>query len=86
MKVDNTEWFPQSGDIVRLKGTEKPLYQLCDKDLNNTFFNFVEVGENGIAGGIIYIFELLKDYELVKKYVDIENFLKEEIIDKILPN
>lgn len=33
MKVDNTEWFPQSGDIVRLKGTKKPLCQLCDEEI-----------------------------------------------------
>ena len=65
----------QEGDIVRRKGTEKPLYQLCSK--TDTGFRFVQLMENGAGGGEFSRFALDADFELVDRIKPIEESLKE---------
>lgn len=65
----------QEGDIVRRKGTEKPLYQLCSKTC--TGFRFVQLMESGAAGGEFSRFALDADFELVDRIKSIEESLKE---------
>ena len=65
----------QEGDIVRRKGTEKPLYQLCSK--TDTGFRFVQIMDIGAAGGEFSVLTLDKDYELVERIKPIEESLKE---------
>lgn len=69
------KWIPQVGDTFRLKGTEKPLYHLCEKS-GYAMFSFVQEMENGIAGGEVSEYTLLSNYELVKKPNKLENILE----------
>lgn len=69
------KWTPQVGDIVRLKGTEKPLYHLCGIS-NYCMFSFVQEMENGIAGGEISEYVLVKNYELVERPQKIEDAME----------
>lgn len=72
------EWIPQEGDIVRKKGTEKPLFQLCSKT-GYASFSFVQIMESGIAGGEIYDSTLVSEYELVERPKKLE-----EAVDDLL--
>lgn len=73
--MEKTEkWTPQTGDTVRLKGTEKPLYYLCRMS-NHGMFSFVQEMENGIAGGEISLYSLIKNYEMVERPDKLENIL-----------
>ena len=69
------KWIPQVGDTFRLKGTEKPLYHLCEKS-DYGMFSFVQEMENGIAGGEVSEYSLVRNYELVKKSNKLENILE----------
>ena len=79
------KWIPEIGDIFRLKGTEKPLYHLCGMT-NYGMFSFVQEMENGIAGGEISEYSLLKNYELVENPNKLENVLNNAIIKTIMEN
>ena len=70
------EWIPQEGDIVRKKGTEKPLFQLCSKT-GYASFSFVQIMENGAAGGEIYINTLVSEYELVERPKKLEETVED---------
>lgn len=70
------EWIPQEGDIVRKKGTEKPLFQLCSK-IGYASFSFVQIMENGAAGGEIYINTLVSEYELVERPKKLEEAVED---------
>ena len=72
------DWNPQPGDTFRKKGTESPIYHLCDKLEDGIHFGFVEERENGIAGGEISIFALKNEYELVERLKPIEKVIEEE--------
>ncbi len=79
MNDNENKWIPQVGDTVRLKGTEKPLYALCGVNQNNFNFTFVEIRNNGIVGGEISQYTLMKDYELVERPKKLEDILEEQI-------
>ena len=79
------KWTPQVGDIVRLKGTEKPLCHLCGMT-NYGMFSFVQIMENGTGGGEISEYSLMKDYELVERPQKLEDFLDDMITKPILEN
>ena len=79
------KWTPQVGDTFRLKGTKKPLYHLCEMT-NHGMFSFVQEMENGIAGGEISEYSLIKDYELVENQQKLEGFLNDIIAKPILEN
>ena len=72
------DWNPQPGDTFRKKGTESPIYHLCDKTEDGIYFGFVEERENGAAGGEISIFALKNKYELVERLKPIEKVIEKE--------
>ena len=76
------KWIPEIGDIFRLKGTEKPLYHLCNK-INYGMFSFVQDMETGIAGGEISEYSLIKNYELVERPQSINNVLTNPILEEM---
>lgn len=84
MNDNDNKWIPQVGDTVRLKGTEKPLYALCGVNQNNFNFTFVEIRNNGIVGGEISQYTLMKDYELVERPKKLEDILEEQITKPFL--
>jgi hypothetical protein len=79
---EQEEWIPQEGDIFRKKGIEKPLYQLCSK-VGYSCFSFVQIMENGIAGGEIYVSTLVSEYELVKRPKNMQKTF-EELLEPLL--
>ena len=67
-------WIPQSGDIIRKKGTTEPTYTLCRKE--GIYFSYVQNMDNGIAGGYLSVYSL-SDYELVERPKTIEEAINE---------
>ena len=60
-------WIPQSGDIFRKKGTTYPTYTL-GTPLDYNRFSFMQNMENGAAGGSLYEWDLIENYELVERH------------------
>lgn len=79
MNDNENKWIPKIGDIVRLKGTEKPLYALCSNDQHTFLFTIIEIRNSGIAGGEISLYTLMQDYELVERPKKLEDVLEEQI-------
>ena len=75
------EWDPMSGDIVRLKGTEKPTYTISQDD-NLGDFIFMQNDTPGLVGGNVSRTTLLRDYELVERPKTLEETLG-EMVDKL---
>lgn len=75
------EWTPMSGDIVRLKGTEKPTYSISQDD-NLGDFVFIQNDVPGLVGGNVSRTTLLRDYELVERPKSLEDTLG-EMVEKL---
>ena len=75
---NHESWEPQSGDIFRKIGTDKPWFQLCNEDgeYNPTLkWSFVQIMESGAAGGEITTFALKDSYELVERHMTLDEAL-----------
>jgi len=72
VELNKTEvWIPQEGDIIRKKGTEKPLFKLCGRDEQKpwvyTISQINEISLSDIVVTNVSDYRLMNDYEPVEK-------------------
>ena len=62
------QWIPQEGDIIRKKGTYKPLYRICGQCEQKPWeYTIVQINDEMLAGGNVTYYALMTYYELVVK-------------------